>query len=301
MRTSSRPSLITTFACIGALAGFSTTPIAQQNANARERALFVSAVDKEGEPVSGLGPDAFIVREDGARREVLRVSRATEPIDIAVLVDNSTAANDEITFFREAVTKFVVKMAPGNNVALIALADRPTILVDYTNDPKRLSDAAGRLFPMPQSGMTLLDAIIETSQGLGRRETPRAVIVPVITDGIEFTNRYSTDVVAALDRTDAALHAVTIGQFSYSDEHGIRERSFLLSNGPSKSGGQQITLLSPHGLDQALQRLARELSSQYKVVYGRPQSLIPPERTEVSSAQAGVTMRGAPARGESGA
>jgi hypothetical protein len=154
---------------------------------------------------------------------------------------------------------------------------------------------------MPQSGMTLLDAIIETSQGLGRRETPRAVIVPVITDGIEFTNRYSTDVVAALDRTDAALHAVTIGQFSYSDEHGIRERSFLLSNGPSKSGGQQITLLSPHGLDQALQRLARELSSQYKVVYGRPQSLIPPERTEVSSAKAGVTMRGAPARGESGA
>jgi VWFA-related protein len=301
MRTSSRPSLITTFACIGALAGFSAALDARQNANTRERALFVSAVDKDGEPVTGLGPDAFIVREDGVRREVLRASRATEPIDIAVLVDNSTAASDEITFFREAVTKFVVKMAPGNNVALIGLADRPTILVDYTNDPKRLSDAAGRLFPMPQSGMTLLDAIIETSQGLGRRETPRAVIVPVITDGIEFTNRYSTDVVAALDRADAALHAVTIGQFSYSEEHGIRERSFLLSNGPSKSGGQQITLLSPHGLDQALQRLARELSSQYKVVYGRPQSLIPPERTEVSSAKAGVTMRGAPARGESGA
>jgi VWFA-related protein len=301
MRTSPRPILIVTVACIGALAGFSAALDARQNANTRERALFVSAVDKDGEPVTGLGPDAFIVREDGVRREVLRASRATEPIDIAVLVDNSTAASDEITFFREAVTKFVVKMAPGNNVALIGLADRPTILVDYTNDPKRLSDAAGRLFPMPQSGMTLLDAIIETSQGLGRRETPRAVIVPVITDGIEFTNRYSTDVVAALDRADAALHAVTIGQFSYSEEHGIRERSFLLSNGPSKSGGQQITLLSPHGLDQALQRLARELSSQYKVVYGRPQSLIPPERTEVSSAKAGVTMRGAPARGESGA
>jgi VWFA-related protein len=301
MRTSPRSILIFLLMCASALTGFTSTTRAQEARGSRERALFVSAVDKDGEPVSGLGPDAFVVREDGVRREVLRVSRATEPIDIAILVDNSTAASDEITFFRDGLSKFVAKMGPGNNVAVIALADRPTILVDYTNDTKRLSDAVGRLFPMPQSGMTLLDAVLETAQGLARRETPRAVIVPVITDGIEFTNRYSTDVVSALERVDAAMHAVTIGQFSYAEDHGIRERTFLLGNGPSKSGGQQITLLSPHGLDQALQRLARELSSQYKVIYGRPQSLIPPERTEVSSAKTGVTMRGAPARGESGA
>jgi VWFA-related protein len=300
MRTSPRPILILALVCATALTGFGIRTSAQ-NRETRERALFVSAVDKDGEPVSGLGPDAFIVREDGARREVLRVSRATEPIDIALLVDNSTAASQEITFFREALSKFVAKMAPGNNIAVITLADRPTIVVDYTSDTKRLSDATGRLFPMPQSGMTLLDGILETAQGLAKRETPRAVIVPVITDGTEFTNRYSNDVVAALDRVDAALHIVGIGQFIHSEEHGIRERSFLLNDGPAKSGGQYITLLSPHGLDPAMQRLARELSSQYKVIYGRPQSLIPPERTEVSSAKTGVTMRGAPARGESGA
>ena len=300
MRTSPRPILILALVCATALTGFGIRTSAQ-NRETRERALFVSAVDKDGEPVSGLGPDAFIVREDGVRREVLRVSRATEPIDIALLVDNSTAASQEITFFREALSKFVAKMAPGNNIAVITLADRPTIVVDYTSDTKRLSDATGRLFPMPQSGMTLLDGILETAQGLARRETPRAVIVPVITDGTEFTNRYSNDVVAALDRVDAALHIVGIGQFIHSEEHGIRERSFLLNDGPAKSGGQYITLLSPHGLDPALQRLARELSSQYKVIYGRPQSLIPPERTEVSSAKPGITMRGAPARGESGA
>ena len=301
MRTSPRPILIVLLVCATALTGFRATTRAQETRVSRERALFVSAVDKDGEPVTGLGPDAFVVREDGVRREVLRVSPATEPIDIAVLVDNSTAAMDEITFFRDGLSKFIAKMAPANHIAVIALADRPTILVDYTNDAKRLSDAVGRLFPMPQSGMTLLDGIFETSRGLSKRETPRAVIVPVITDGVEFTNRYSKDVVDALDRVDAALHAVTIGQFAFAEDHGIRERSFLLSNGPAKSGGQQITLLSPHGLDQALQRLARELSSQYKVIYGRPQSLIPPERTEVSSAKTGVTMRGAPARGESGA
>jgi len=263
--------------------------------------MFVSAVDSKGEPVTGLGPDAFIVREDGVRREVLRVSRATEPIDIALLVDNSAAVDGEITFVREGLSKFVAKMAPGNNVALIALAERPTILVDYTSDPKRLSDGIGRLFPTSQAGMTLLDAIVETSQGMAKRETPRAVVIPVITDGVEYTNRYYRDVVDALRKVDAALHAVTIGQFPFSEEQGTRERSFLLDGGPRLTGGQHVQLLSPHGLDPALQKLARELTSQYKVVYGRPQSLIPPERIEVSSARAGVTMRGARARGESGA
>ena len=130
MRTPLRPILILALVCATALTGLRITTNAQ-NADTRDRALFVSAVDKDGEPVTGLGPDAFVVREDGMRREMLRVSRATEPIDIALLVDNSTAATQEITFF-EALSKFVAKMAPGNNIAVITLADRPTIRVDYT-------------------------------------------------------------------------------------------------------------------------------------------------------------------------
>ena len=299
IRSTARPILLATAALLAAVTGLSTAPEAAQAP--REGTMFVSAVDRDGEPVSGLGPEAFVITEGGVRREVLRVSIAREPIDIAILVDNSAAVSDEITFFRNGLSKFVATMAPGNHLAVIALADRPTILVDYTDDTKRLSDAVGRLFPMTQSGMTLLDAIVETSRGLARRETPRAVIVPVVTDGVEFTNRYSKDVVTALQNASTALHMVTIGQFYHSEEHGTRERSFLLDAGPRGSGGQRISLLSPHGLDDALQRLARELSAQYKVVYGRPQSRIAPERAEVSSAREGVTMRGAPGRGDPGA
>jgi VWA domain-containing protein len=283
-----------------ALVVVSTTvhrPAVVAQASSRERTIFVSAVDQSGTPIDGLPTNAFVVREDGVRREVLRVSKATESIDIALLIDNSAAVSDEITFIRSSVSKFVAKMAAGNQIALIALADRPTILVDYTSDPKRLADGVGRLFAMSESGMTLLDAIGETSKGLARREAPRAAIVPIITDGTEFTNRYFRDVVKDLVTARAALHAVTIGQFYHSEEHGIRERSFLLDAGPRESGGQRISLLSPHGLEPSLEKLARELSSQYKVIYNRPESLIPPEKVEVSSGREGVTMRGTPARG----
>ena len=270
--------------------------------NRRERTLFVGAVNDKGEPVEGLGPDAFVVKEDGVRREVLRVSPATEPMDIAILVDNSTAAADEITFLRSSLSKFVQTMATGNNrVAFITLADRPTIKVEYTDDAVRLKEAASSLFSTPQSGMTLLDGIFETVSGLQRRETPRAVVVPVITDGVEFTTHYFRDIVNTLVKNRVALHMVTIGPFYHDEEHGTRERSFLLDAGPRESGGQRISLLSAHGLDNALDRLAKELRAQYKVVYSRPESLIPPDKVTVAAGKSGLTVRGTEARGENGA
>jgi VWFA-related protein len=273
------------------------TPVFAQ-AGAREQTLYVSAVDGKGEPVEGLTPADFIVTEDDRRREILRVSRAVEPIDIALLVDNSASSSQAISSIREGLRSFVARMAPGNAITLITLADRPTVLVDYTSDPKRLGDGIGRLFAMSNSGMTLLDALVETSNGLQRRETPRAVIVAVITDGVEFTNRYYRDVVAAVNKAGAALHVLAIGSFYVTNDDTTRERALVLDMGTKETGGQRVTLLADSAVAQALPRLARELSSQYKVVYGRPESLIQPEKIEVASGKAGVTMRGRLARGQ---
>jgi hypothetical protein len=141
----------------------------------RERTMYVSAVDEKGEPIGGLGPNDFIVREDGAPREVLRVSRAIEPIDIAILVDDSGASEQLIPRVREALRPFIARMTDGNQIALVGLADRPTILANYTSNPTLLEKGIGLLWPRSRAGSTLLDGIFEVSRGLERRETPRAV------------------------------------------------------------------------------------------------------------------------------
>ncbi|OFW07008.1 MAG: hypothetical protein A3I61_03210 [Acidobacteria bacterium RIFCSPLOWO2_02_FULL_68_18] len=269
-------------------------------AGVRERTIFVSAVDTRGNPVDGLGPSDFIVSEDGRRREVLRVSPAIEPIDIALLIDNSASAERAISSIRDGVRRFVTQMAVGNQIALVTLADRPTILVDYTSSAERLVQGTGRLFAMNDSGMTLLDALLEVSTGLRRREAPRAVVVPVVTNGVEFTNRYARDVITALRGAGAALHAVVVGQLPIGTTEE-RERAIVLDAGTRDTGGQHVTLLAETAVEQALLRLARELTSQYKVVYGRPESLIPPDKIEVRSARPAVTMRGTPMRGQTGA
>jgi VWFA-related protein len=294
----SRLALIPALAGACVLAGGAPELLAQ--AGLRERTIFVSALDSRGEPVDGLGPSDFVVTEDGRRREVLRVSPALEPIDIALLIDTSASAERAIPSIRDGVKDFVTQMAVGNQIALVALADRPTLLVDYTSSPERLAQGIGRLFAMNGSGMTLLDAIVEVSAGLRRREAPRAVIVPVITNGVEFTNRYARDVIASVREAGAGLHAIVVGHLPLGTTEE-RERALVLDTGTRGTGGQHVTLLTEIAIDQALRKLARELASQYKVVYGRPESLIPPDRIEVTPARAGLTMRGTPARGQAGA
>jgi hypothetical protein len=221
-------------------------------------------------------------------------------MDIAVLVDNSAAAERAVPSLRDGLKAFVGALADGNQIALVGLADRPTILVDYTANRARLEDAAGRIFSMSMSGMTLLDAIAETTAGLRRREATRAVIVPVITNGVEFTNRYARDVIRSMRDAGVSLQPIVLGVLDF-DTTEERERGLLIGDGAKQTGGEHVTLLTEMAVEQALARLARQLSSQYKVVYGRPESLIPPEKTEVESGRAGVTMRGTPARGQSGA
>ncbi|PYR75441.1 MAG: hypothetical protein DMF87_20485 [Acidobacteria bacterium] len=263
----------------------------------RERTMFVSAVDQKGEPVEGLGPNDFIIREDGAAREVLRVSRAIEPIDIAILVDDSAASQSLIPRVREALRSFIANMSTGNEIAIVGLADRPTILANYTSNTKLLQDAIGLLWPRSRSGTTLMDALYEVSRGLERRETPRAVIIPIITDGGDFPYRHYEQVMPEVKQAGAAIHAIAIGNFASLDHDELRNRSRVLSEGTRDSGGQRISLLSEISVQQTLDRLGRELSSQYKVVYGRPESLIPPEKIQVSAKRPGITMRGALERG----
>ena len=74
----------------------------------------------------------------------------------------------------------------------------------------------------------------------------------------------------------------------------------MLDQAPNATGGQRVSLLTPQALPAMMERLARELSAQYKVVYGRPES--PYEwNVDVTSGRPDLTVRGTPARRESGA
>jgi VWFA-related protein len=274
-----------------------TGPVAAQPA---ERLLFVSVLDQAGAPVTGLGPDAFVVREDGRQVEVLRVSRATQPIDLAILVDNSQAATPYIQDMRDALQAFIDRMARnGHHVATIGLADRPTILTDYTNTPAMATKGVNRLFAQPGSGTTLLDAIVETSRGLQKREreSERRVMIVVTTEGTDFSLPNHPRALDAIKASGAMFNALVItrpGGADLTTDEG-RSRGIVLDEGPRASGGRTTQLLSSMALKGELDRVATELENQYQLVYAGSASLIPADRIEVSVKQPGLTVRSTPA------
>jgi VWFA-related protein len=285
--------------CAAAVLATIARPAAQ--ADLREQTLFLTVVDRMDNPVEGLGIADFVVREDGLRREVLRVSRATEPLDVAVLVDNAASSAELIPRVRNGLKTFIAAMTPQHSVAIVALADRPTIFADYTTDAQSLLTASERLFTMARSGMTLLDGLVEVSDGLRRREAARAAIVPIVTDGIEFSNRRNKDVVEALRRGGAALHPITVGQFlMVTAGDPIYERTTVLAEAPGLTGGRRHSLLASNAIENTMASVARQLNAQYKIVYSRPEMLIPPENIDVSSGRPGLTVHAAPARGAGG-
>jgi hypothetical protein len=276
---------------------FSAVLLAQAN----ERVAYVSAYDERSRaPITGLGVRDFVVREDGTAREVLRVTPATSPMVVTILVDNTQDATPNIADIRRALTSFVKALDGIGPVSIIGVADRPTILRDYTTDQKQLQEGVGKIFAMPGSGATLLDAIVEISRGIQKREEDRAAMVILTTENTEFSTRHYNEVLEALKRGGAQLHAVILNtREGASLADPARNRASVLDLGPKNSGGTRADVLTSQAFEAKLLELAAILKSQHRVVYSRPQSLIPPEKLEISSAKPGVVASGGAARGQS--
>src|SRR6185436_17051338 len=102
--------LMSIVACALLLAWCAAARPALLVAQALQRVMYVSVVDGDGNPVPDLGPADFVIREDKVTREVLRVDPATDPMQVALLVDNSQAANAYLLDYREGLTAFVTDM-----------------------------------------------------------------------------------------------------------------------------------------------------------------------------------------------
>jgi len=273
-----------------ALAASSLAPVPAA-AQAKPTDIYVSVVNGKGDPVTGLTAADFTVREDNVAREVLKAGPATEPLTVALLVDDSQALNQDVSMFREGLRNFIRALSGKGEIALITFGERPVISVDYTTDTKKLEDAANRIFPRPGSGAYLMDAIVDVSRGLQKREAKRPVIVVLMLEDVEFSTRYYQQVLDEIDKSRAALNVVALGQPEPNTQDEIRNRNMVVAEGTARTGGRREQVLAATGIPGKMKQLAEELINQYVVTYARPEALIPPEKVSVSVSRPGVTVR----------
>jgi VWFA-related protein len=267
---------------------------AQQPASSAtaDQVVYASVLDAQRIPVTTLGAADFVVREGSVEREVTAVSPASDPLRIAVLVDTSQSMEPYMSDVRRALHAYVRQVQTDADIALFEFGERPTRLVDYTRDPSRLEPAIDRLFARSASGAYALDAIVDVSRDFRLREAARPVIIVISGQGPEFSQRYYRTVLDELRASRAILHSLVITRRRLPIVNdGIREREQTFSEGATLTGGTREDLLTSMALEDALTRVARELKSQYRVVYARPAMLIPPARLDITVRQSGLTVR----------
>jgi VWFA-related protein len=264
----------------------------QRPSEQRNREVYAGVVDGSGKAVTGLTTADFRVREDNVVREVLSVAPATEPLTIAVTVDDSQPATTAMQFIRDALTAFFKRLDGKAQIALSTFGERPTPLVEYTDNAALLQKGVGRLFARSGAGAYMLEALLELSKGIERREAKRPVIIVVAVESdVEFSNLYYTKVVDAIRKSGATMHFIGIGTPASSTTDEMRNRNITIAEATSLTGGRRDQVLAESGLSDRMVQLADELLNQYVITYARPEQLIPPEKLEVTVARPGLTVR----------
>ena len=270
----------------------------EQSAPAEARTLNVSVTDEKGRPVTGLRTDEVAVMENGVARDVSRLEPETRPLTVAVIVDSSEPISGVYRLnVVDSVLRFLGLLPQGTRYAVWTTGDRPTKVVDYTDDVTRASRALKRTFP--RGGNTLFDAIVEASEELKAKETLRTAVVVVSGNGLGFTN-YDRNIVVdrgvasghtfmAVNFQEGAAGDATLGVGDGMGQVGRTDYDFVLGNLAERSGGLREIPLSAMGVDHALDKVAALLGGQYRITYGTLPDL-KDRKIEVKIARPGVKV-----------
>jgi VWFA-related protein len=260
-------------------------------AEAEVRAVTVTFTDDKGNPVEGLVPEEVALLENGVARDVTSLQLDRRPLTLALLVDTSAAVNSSYRLTMvDALTGFLGRLPGGSTYALWTTGDRPTKLVDYTDDVSAASKALTRV--APQGGNTMLDALVEASADLKKREGERTAVVAVTAVGVEFSSRDRFRVVAEAQKNASFFAAVQIEE-GKTDFENRGNYDYVLGDLTKRTGGLHETTLSFMGLDAALRKLTAQLRGQYRLSYATLPEL-KNRKIEVKVARPGVKVRVGP-------
>src|SRR5947199_7976344 len=95
---------------------------------------------------------------------------------LAIILDTSSYARDDVQSLREAVQKFVERLSP-REIAVYTSGAPTSRVEDFTQDRNRISQAVARTFSGPRSTTHTLETIRRVSKDLRRLNAPAADVV----------------------------------------------------------------------------------------------------------------------------
>jgi VWFA-related protein len=156
----------------------------------------VAVTNAAGVPLRGLKQSNFVIYEDGKRQEISDFSAASEPFEIALVLDTSDSARAELPLIQRAAADFIASLRPGDRVALIAYNTErrenqayavSEILSPLTGDRRELRAAVDHV--TTSNGTPYYNSLLQVAEKVfGRTPTEefrgrRALVA--LTDGVD--------------------------------------------------------------------------------------------------------------------
>jgi Ca-activated chloride channel family protein len=266
------------------------------------RTVYVTVTDKNGQPVTDLTADEFAVKEGGKTAQLVQAAPATEPMQIALIVDDNGTG-----LFRAGLSRFIQRMDGHAAMAIRSVVGQTMKVVDFTTSIEALNKGLSTLNARPGTpdGGQLLEGIAEAAIELRQREARRPVIVALTVGGEEHSTANGDHVLDQLRNSGASLHVFSVISSALRSTVATQRPSALLQenlslqkvlgDGPRQSGGRHMEIAPTAGSLVELQNLASELLQQYQVSYTLPAGARPSDRIAISIKRRGVSVR-APTR-----
>ncbi len=259
-----------------------------------QKTALVTVVAEAGAPIRDLKARDFIVKEDGATREVLDAQLADDPLSIALLIDTTQpplGVTPPTQDLRNGVTAFVKTIHAVNPDAQIALgefAGASVTTLDFTNKTADLDKAIARLYPNQRVHAVLLEALVDAGKKLAARPAPRRAIVTVDFNSPEGSaERTMKDAINSVHDSGATLWPVSVRGTATTTP--IREE--VLNKVTKANGGMRFSSIDASGLEGMLKTVAASLTSQYTVTFARPDDKPVKSTVFETALRNGVTQR----------
>ena len=214
----------------------------------------VSASDAQDHPVHTLTRDRFKILEDGVEQKINSFSFDEGPVSMGLLFDSSGSMKNRIDTSIESLRLLFRTTTQGDEFFLVEFSDKAQLLSPFTPDPAEIDRQLGTI--RSKGWTALLDALAVGSNQMRSARNRRRVLL-VLSDGNDNNSRFSeAEVRNMVIEGNLQLYGI-----------GLLHRPKLLQNLAEQTGGRVLLAQNTKELPEVVERLSREIRSQYVLGY----------------------------------